>query len=308
MNKKRAILLLKIAIAGALVFFLVKKIDILSVMQNIAGANPWGLFLAFLLITLGVYLSALKWHLLLLNQGVKISLKKSFNIYYIGTFFSSFLPGTISGDAIRGVYLFRETGKKMDTASSIIVERALGVVALLLMSVVFYLLNIGTFRGTILEKIIWVFAAVLATLFALYFFGKKLIFLTRIFHGRLAFVKPILISFATTNSNKKLFLYSFLLSVVFHCLNSLIMYLISLSLGLSISAFLFFVINPIVTVLLMVPISLSGIGVREWAGVTLYPLVGVGATAILAVQIVAFLLVVVNSLIGGVIYIAYQRK
>ena len=63
---------------------------------------------------------------------------------------------------------------------------------------------------------------------------------------------------------------------------------------------------PPITLLTMVPISLYGMGVREWATVGLFTLSGFGATECLAASGPAYLLVFVQAAIGG-LWLAWEQ-
>jgi uncharacterized membrane protein YbhN (UPF0104 family) len=58
----------------------------------------------------------------------------------------------------------------------------------------------------------------------------------------------------------------------------------------------------------MVPISLSGLGIRETAVVALFGLFGVAAAAALALSILIYAPFLVNGLLGGAIYALRGRS
>jgi uncharacterized protein (TIRG00374 family) len=85
--------------------------------------------LAILLVQL--FIKALKWHILLSARGIKISIGKILQVDYASTFMSLFVPSSISLDIFRAYGLSREYVSKKHAASSIIVDRVLGLLALL---------------------------------------------------------------------------------------------------------------------------------------------------------------------------------
>jgi hypothetical protein len=79
--------------------------------------------------------------------------------------------------------------------------------------------------------------------------------------------------------------------------------LLGMSLDLGIPLGDYFVIVPLVDLISVLPISISGIGVREGAYVGLLYLLGVRTPAGLAFGIMGFLVVTAASLLGGIIYL-----
>jgi uncharacterized membrane protein YbhN (UPF0104 family) len=79
--------------------------------------------------------------------------------------------------------------------------------------------------------------------------------------------------------------------------------LVAKALGLSIPLPYFFLFVPLLAVIVSLPISLNGIGLREGAGVVLFGLVGVGRTAAFAMQFTTYLVAVGVSLLGGLVFL-----
>jgi hypothetical protein len=76
------------------------------------------------------------------------------------------------------------------------------------------------------------------------------------------------------------------------------------ALGIGASVLYFFLFIPLATVALLVPISISGLGVREQIYLTLFasPAVGLTGPQAIALSLGAYLLDFVNALIGGALY------
>lgn len=82
---------------------------------------------AFILVATIPFIAALRWKFLLHGQGLHLPYLRLARINLIGTFFSMFLLGGISGDAARLIYIVRETkGPKSALALSLVADRYLG--------------------------------------------------------------------------------------------------------------------------------------------------------------------------------------
>jgi hypothetical protein len=80
--------------------------------------------------------------------------------------------------------------------------------------------------------------------------------------------------------------------------------LVAHALGISLPITYFLLFVPLLAVIVSVPISLNGIGVREGAGVVLFGLVGVGRAQAFSMQFTTYLVAVTVSLLGGLIFLA----
>ena len=87
------------------------------------------------------------------------------------------------------------------------------------------------------------------------------------------------------------------INTVIHC------YLIARGLGIDVPVVYFFMIVPLVILVLLLPISINGIGVRENAYGFFLGQLGVGMTVSIALAWISFALVLIFAVAGGIIYI-----
>ena len=80
--------------------------------------------------------------------------------------------------------------------------------------------------------------------------------------------------------------------------------LVARALGLHMPAAYFFLFVPLLAVIVSLPISLNGIGVREGAGIVLFGLVGVDRATAFSLQFTTYLVAVAVSLLGGLVFLA----
>ena len=76
-----------------------------------------------------------------------------------------------------------------------------------------------------------------------------------------------------------------------------------LALGLSVPAAYFFLFVPLLAVIVSLPISLNGIGVREGAGMLLFGMVGLNRASAFALQFGTYLVAVGVSMLGGLVFL-----
>lgn len=82
-------------------------------------------------------LQAWRWHVLLRALAIAPPTRWVHGVFWIGQFYSSFLPGGVASDAIRLVHLWRlEPARKPAGAASLLADRVLGLAALLALATV----------------------------------------------------------------------------------------------------------------------------------------------------------------------------
>jgi hypothetical protein len=102
---------------------------------------------------------------------------------------------------------------------------------------------------------------------------------------------------------------AFVISMAIHLLNIVATYLSFLALRVDAGLLLAAVIYPVVSVMLLIPISISGIGVRDATLAVLFTIFGLSAASGVALSWLALLAMVPNVAIGGAIQLVemYRR-
>ncbi len=123
-------------IAGTLVslgllVWLLSRLD-LPELLSIAGGVPIGvLLLSIVLLTTRVFAHTFRWRSLLRGQVIDVPYRELLGLQYGSFFASNFLPTTVGGDVIRLVGILGKTSNRVGGAASIVVDRAMGVFAML---------------------------------------------------------------------------------------------------------------------------------------------------------------------------------
>ncbi len=303
---KRFLKILRFAICLGLIYFVISKVD-----YEPLKAILRDLRLEFCLAIIGVlyvqdFIKALKWHTLLLAKNINLSILRIIQVDFASTFLSLFVPSTISLDLFRAYGLSKEVASKKQAASSIIVDRALSLFALIVVANV----NVVLFYKTIAVPEV----AYTSTLTLVAFVAVVLIinsrFLIRFLSRYEATIRKYKIlqklgklheSINEYKLHKSKLVKVFLLSVAMQTLRIVVYYLASLAVNANIPFQYFMIFTPIVMFLVMLPISLAGIGLRESSFVYFFTKVGVLGTIAFAIPALVSLMVVISVLPGGVI-------
>ena len=128
--KKIAKILIKVVITILCFWYISTKIDFNQTIDSIKKANWLYLFAALLLLMFSKLLSAYRLNIYFRNINLHIPDWQNIRLYWLGMFYNLFLPGAISGDAYKVIYLKR----KMDapykkTSAAVLLDRFSGLLS-----------------------------------------------------------------------------------------------------------------------------------------------------------------------------------
>ncbi|MDP5220865.1 lysylphosphatidylglycerol synthase transmembrane domain-containing protein [Ruegeria sp. 2205SS24-7] len=300
--------------AGLIAYILHTQVDnVDEIWQAISGADPWLLAAAFLLHILGFLLCSWRWQILLRAQTFLVPIIELIRAYAIGIFFNSFLPGVMSGDFMRALDISDRVPSYTQSLLILFVERLTGMIALLVLA----LIALPLIGWDIVEEtgILWILVAVSAAVIVV-----SLTFLSNPFRRlatRVSEVGPFrraqgIISKITETSavfsGRMGSVYGcILISVVFQAIVVLHFYLIAQALGFGVPVIYYFALIPVSLFIMMVPISINGIGVREQAFIVLFGFFGVPASSAISLAWIALAFALAQAVAGGVVF-ALRRK
>lgn len=144
-TRQRVILLTRLVVSGLLLWVLALKIG-----DNWSEAVPdpspralaW-LSGALVLTFVAVVVSAVRWREVLDALGLHAPFRRLLSLYFAGQFMGNVLPSTIGGDALRVSRLSRDTGEPPTTFASVVLERLTGWIVLPVITLTGLLVNPG---------------------------------------------------------------------------------------------------------------------------------------------------------------------
>ncbi len=291
---KTLIFILKLTVSAVSLSIVFSKTDIREIVFMFRKIGLFYFLLASLLYILSLLVSTSRWKLLLPE---KFTFRRLFSLYMIGSFFSSFLPGVIGGDVVKAYYLNKDAKKLSLTLASIFMDRYLGYVSLMVIGIAAFPFTLGFFRGSVYR---WVMPAIFVSFVigSVLFFGLKI-------GKRFRTVSEFYDYFVSLRARKdviaKAVALSFLLQ--FMCFGAVA--LLASAMGENIPVLLLFVFLPIVITISSLPISISGLGVREGSFVILLGLIGVRPEVATSLSLSWFFSIFVGSLPGLGAYIIH---
>ncbi len=259
---------------------------------------------AVVLLLVAQALSAVRWRAVLGSH--EVTWVHLWRLFLIGQFFGLFLPSLVGGDAVRAIALTREIRDASRSVTSIIVDRLLGLLAMgiyLLFGLL--LVPVGTIprlrlSGPHPSTRTVVLGAIVVTIVAVGVgialrsseriraaIGGKLRVLRMIRQPPRVIARWVALSLLVQGTY----------IVIWWTLD------VGMQLGVSVRYLLFAV--PLVNVVAMLPITFSGIGVREGAWVVLLAPLGVAGADAVAFSVLYFVCYTIVGGVGGVLFVWY---
>jgi len=299
--------ILKIIISFLLIIFIVYNVGVEQIWNQFSNMKLQLFFIVIILDALGVAISAKKWQILLESKRIYVGYIDLLKHYYIGVFFNAFLPTTIGGDAVKSYYLSKELDKRIEALSSVIMERLTGLIAIVSIGACAMLMGYALIpRDAFVIATLVIIPGPLLLMVLIFKFNaiEKIISLS--FFSRFSNITDIVrdanSSLQEYSGKKYTLCIALAISFLYHTLLILMNYILALALGLDIELFYFFIFVPITEILILLPITIQGFGVRSGSYVTLFSQVGIPSPSAFALGFSMQMVKVIGNIIGGIVY------
>ena len=117
-------------------YFVLRSIDLGALWDRVRGMNPAWIVLALLIYAAQQMIGVWRWNRLLRAQHIEVDTRKLTESIWVSSFFNNFLPTNIGGDVVRIADTAPAAGSKTLATTVVLVDRALGLTALLLVAAV----------------------------------------------------------------------------------------------------------------------------------------------------------------------------
>lgn len=299
--------ILKIITSLLLILFIVYNVGFEQIWDQFSHMTFHLLLIAIALDALGVVISAKKWQILLKSKLIHVPYIRILKHYYIGVFFNAFLPTTIGGDAAKSYYLSKELDKRIEALSSVIMERLTGLIAIVSIGACAMLVGYTLIpRDALIIATLVIIPGPLVLMILIFKFNVIEKIGTWRFFSRFStitdIVRDVNKSLREYSSNKCILFVSLVISFLYHTLLICINYVLALALGLDIGIVYFFIFVPVTEILILLPITIQGFGVRSGSYVTLFSQVGISSPSAFALGFSMQIIKLIGNIIGGIVY------
>jgi glycosyltransferase 2 family protein len=294
--------------------------DLAGVFQRL---NPWVFLLALAMFAASQVILSVRWWLLLRAQAIRISVLTTVRLFFLGLFYNNVMPGAVGGDLLKAWYVAKHTDKRLEGVLSVVVDRVVGLLGLVLMAVVTCMLLVpggvvslekameaGTpawltrYRGTILVVGLVVPAALVFAAARPYGRAvlKKLV--GRAWDRSVEPVRRIVRAIVLYCAKPLTLSLAMMLTVLAQAAIIVAFWLLGRNLGMEAGLKYYFVVFPVMWVVAALPISIAGLGVMEGGIRWLFEfLTGAVAAEAVVLALCQRFIWVLASLPGGLIHL-----
>ena len=290
--------------------------------KTISGLEIGWLMVSLIFMGLTILIGVFRWRIMLAVQGLKLSFGRAMKISLVSHFFNSFLLGSTGGDLLKAYFVSAETSNnKAEAVTTVLVDRLLGLFSMLLFCSILALMNWDIVISQ--KRFMAVMLLVLGMLFlsgmvvVLSFWGgpNKLRLKFELILKKLPKGEGLVRCMEACRSygEKVNFLprvlgWSMLMNI------ACVMQIVSLGWGLGLDMtrhlLVMMMIVPAIICISALPITPSGIGIRENLYVSLLSstAIGIAEKSALSLSILAFAGSLLWSLVGGGVYFFFRSQ
>lgn len=301
--KKRLSTLLKIAVTLIGLWLAFQELNLQTLSDTLLHTKPGWLFVGLLLVSASMILRAFRWSLLLQGLGIRIPFWRLVELYFIGSFFNTFLPSGFGGDVVR----IMEVAKDIDldvATGTVILDRLSGLTMLFVIALLMLPFN----AAAVPLPLRWMIGggtAVCLLIMALLLEHRLICRLGSWLPGPFSATGSGLLAKVLRAVNAcgiRAIVYALGVSVLFNFMLAGWWATTGKALGLDISFSYYVFVVPILSIALIAP-SVGGLGVRELIAPTLFTAVHIASEQAVSLSLLVFALERVSGLAGAPLYL-----
>jgi hypothetical protein len=299
---KRWLNIARVLISAGALAFLFWQLNPAEIVAQLRQADLRYLLAALGLFVLSLVIRAGRWYVLLRSLDPDVPFARLLRLYFVGQFFSSFLPSQFGGDAVRALELTQDT-ESAAAVGTVLLDRMTGLLTLFVIG-----LGVLPFQAQRMEPVLVVMLLGVSggglLVGGLILEGRLLRRLTRWLPAPLSLTEqgPLAKVYAAiTSCGWPAVLSAMGISFAFNVLNVLINWLCGRAVGIGIELGYFFAVTTLLSVSGLIP-SIGGWGVREMVSTAIFAPVGAAREVAAALGASLGLVTLAAGLLGGVVY------
>lgn len=298
------------AIGGVLLIALIYLAGGAGVVRAVTAADFSWLGLAVVGVFIDRLLMAYRWWLLAAHARMIVPYWQLVRIYLVTGFLGSFVPSSVGTDLLSVLALARRTGRNLEAASIVVVDRVMGLLVLGVVGGIAALAAISYDIVAVPRE--WLLATALV-------FGLGGVAIALSFHGAAEravakystwlpgerigpLVRQWFGGYRAYGESPQTLIKVSLVTVGNRLVSTGVVYFVSLSMNLEVSFLFYLIAMSLVTVVIMIPVSVGGLGVQEGALAGMLSLVGVPLEAGVALAVLNRVAWSTMSIPGAILY------
>lgn len=299
-------LLLKLVFSFGLLGWFFWQTDLTQVLKALSAIPLHVFVLVTGIYFLALFINTLKWKLLLQNYAIG----QLFSLNIIAIYYSLILPGQLAGEAIKAYKLGRGGMDAEKIAASVVIDRITGFLGLIIIALIGLMWSKIILTKESAQWLFLCFAICVLCLYSFYFqsfqnaIRKILLLAGNRFHRTEKIINQclrLIDAWVQYLSTPVILVKSMLVGIVFQLIAVFITMTLAGVLGININFADWCWIFGVISLVVFLPITIGGIGLREGGFVILLGQLGVPGEKALALSLSIFGLHIIGAIAGGVI-------
>ena len=306
---RRIRIALQLAVSGGLLALLLVQIDVPRTADLIRSSDAALVGLALAIFVVTTWLMAWRWQLLLASRGIDEPLGWLTRLYFVGYAAGQVLPTAVGGDAVRILeHTRRRPDAKAEAAGAVLLERVIGATGTLVLVALGLAVAVGRYEDVAL--LVWVelagVAVVASVVFLLFSRRTRALLERRVFPlgRRVRLDAPLARVHGALHGYRDrpgVLLATLGLTIGAQLARMMAIWLCGEAVGIDLSPLVYVILGPLLFLVMLVPFTINGLGVREAFFVAFLARFGVDADAAFAAGFLFYVVTVATSVPGGFI-------
>jgi uncharacterized protein (TIRG00374 family) len=301
--------ILKLLIATGILYYIFTIIPFSAVVEAITSVKSHLIAFAFPLLISERYAAAIRQKILTEKVAISLSINKIFEINIVSIFYGWFLPGDLGGGVVRWYKMSQPEGKRAEALAFITFDRLIDTIVLLLLGMLFLSVDLQRISNrtialsffAVLGGFVMMLLLCLSRKFAIVLLkpleryqSSKILALT---HEKLSKLLNSVLEYR--QFSPKLIMVILSLTLARHLLAIAIFYIFALCLEMNVTFASIGWIRSFLNIAMLIPITFSGLGVREGSLILLLRPYGVPGTEAVALSFLILMMSIFIAAMGG---------
>lgn len=314
---------LNVGISLLILYFIFTKVSFAQIAGILKQSDSREFSVAVVLGIASLFVSAWRWQILLNVIGHRHGLGLLSRLSFMSFLYNNFLPGGVVGEVARIAMLPGVAGSPEErkihltrVTASVVTDRVVGMIGIMLLAFLGFIASRHLLQDRRILVVFVLLTSGIAAVFAVLFSRRIQGRVKTLFAAPLRILSPV--QDALRNVTESLFVYRdnygvFLKVIPLSVLSNVCVvgyfYYSARAIDIPIGFFRLLLFVPFIEFISTIPVTLSGVGIREAATIVLFASEGYTAAQAIAVSLLTFVILLILGAIGGVCFLLrWARK
>ena len=311
MTAKPLAYLVRLGISLAIFGLLITALDLQEIGALFKNIDVVWVLISFSFLVALRMLMMVRWQILLQAHDINVPIFTIFKITMISAPMGPILPAGLGIDLVRGYEVSKYSGKLKETALTLLEDRIVGVYSMIALATVMAVVAeaIGQSTG-LLWIVLGAHVGFIAVVYGFAYHSRSLqsLLLKRLPSKIADKTGKIIEALLDMRSIREKIISLIVISVAIQVFRALMYFALYKSVGFAAPLSYYFVYIPIVLLIIMIPISIGGLGLREAGLVAFFTPLGIASEVSITAGIMAHVIEIAFALPGLVWFMLPQKR